>query len=344
MANLRLRYAGVSYFDKTRPLERGELQPEGVELEYIQFDRVGDLFRIMAQEPETFDAAEMSLSTLTMMISRGDDRLVGFPVFPSKAFRHSQVYVHAESGIERPEDLAGRKVGIPEYQMTAAVWIRAFLQHDYGVHPSQVQWFTGGYRTPVYVERMHHEPPEGVSIDRIPEGRTLLEMLDTGELAALVTAGQPEVFTADTGRVRRLFPDYRAVEEDYLRRTGIYPIMHTAVVRRDVYEANPWVALSLLEGFEAAKHEARHRVRDLDTLAVMHPWITAELDELKEPFARYGGDPFAYGIGPNRHVLDALMDYSHEQGLSDRRIGIEELYAPETLDWTPHPARDEPPA
>ena len=310
----------------------------------MRFEHVGELFRTVAQDPESFDAAEMSLSTLTMMVSRGDDRLVGLPIFPSKAFRHSQVYVNAASGIEKPEDLRGRRVGVPEYQMTAAVWIRAFLEHDYGVSPRDVRWFTGGLHTPQYQERLHHEPPPGVTIDLIPAGTTLLEQLDSGELDALTTAQAPKPFVDDTGRVRRLFPDYRAVEEDYLRRTGLFPIMHTVSLRRSLYAEHPWVARALLDAFEEAKRVGRARLRNLDTLAIMHPWAAAELDELKEPFARFGGDPFAYGIEPNRHVLDALLGYSHEQGLSDHRVEIADLYARETLDWTPPRALDEPPA
>ncbi len=133
----------------------------------------------------------------------------------------------------------------------------------------------------------------------------------------------------------RLFPDYRVVEEDYLRRTGFFPIMHLVTLQRELYEANPGAPLALLEAFEESKRRGRERLRDLDTLAVMHPWIAAELDELKEPFAGFGGDPFVYGVGPNRRVLDALLDYSFEQGLSERRVAVDELFAPETLEWMP---------
>ncbi len=341
-APMHLRYAGVSYYDKTRALQLGEVSPAGVELEYVEFDNVGDLFRVMAQDPTSFDASEMSFSTLTMMVSRGDQRLVGIPVFPSKAFRHSQVYVHADSGIERPEDLRGRRVGIPEYQMTAAVWIRAFLQEDYGVAPHEIHWLTGGIDTPDFRERLHHDPPPGVTIDLIPAGKTLYGMLASGEIDALATARAPTPFIDGSGTTRRLFPDYRAVEQDYLKRTGIFPIMHTVVIQRELYEAHRELPLALLTAFEEAKHIGRHRLRDMDTPAVMHPWIADELDQLKEPFARLGGDPFTYGIGPNRHVLEALLRYSHEQGLSDRKVEIEEIYAPETLDWMPTPMSAEP--
>lgn len=341
---MKLRYAGVSYFDRTRALERGEVKPRGIELEYVQFDDVGKLFRVVAQDPTSWDASEMSFSTLTMMASRGDRRLVAIPVFPSKAFRHSQVYVNAASGIERPEDLKGRVVGVLEYQMTAAVWIRAFLQYDYGVLPSDLRWRQGGLDNPNYQERFHHEPPPGVELEIIEQGRTLDEMLRSGEIEALVTPRQPPSFLDGSGTVRRLFPDYRPVEEEYLRRTGLFPIMHTVSMQRELYEASPGAALALLEAFEESKRAGRERMRHLDTLAVGHPWLAAELDELKEPFAAFGGDPLAYGIGPNRHVLETLLDYSLEQGLSDRRVTLEELFAPETLDWAPEPVTSELPA
>jgi 4,5-dihydroxyphthalate decarboxylase len=344
MPNLPLRYAGVSYFDKTRALERGEHSPAGIDLEYIQFDHVGDLFRTMAQEPDSFDASEMSLSTLTMMTSRGDRRLIGIPVFPSKAFRHSQVYVNVDSGIEKPENLRGRRVAVPEYQMTAAVWIRAFLQYDYGVAPGEIHWLTGGLDTPDYTERLHHESPPGVTIELIPPDKTLYGMLVAGEVDALATARQPTPFVDGSGTVRRLFPNYRSVEADYLKRTGYFPIMHTMVLQRKIYETHPDVPLALLQAFEESKRLGRERLRDLDTPAVMHPWVAAELDELKEPFAAFGGDPFAYGVAPNRHVLEAVLQYSFEQGLSDRKVEISELFAAETLDWAPEPVSQEPPA
>jgi 4,5-dihydroxyphthalate decarboxylase len=333
MSNLRLRYAGVSYYDRTRPLERGEVVPEGIDLEYVQFEHVGDLFRIQAQE-KRFDASEMSLSTLILMNSRGDNSLIGIPVFPSRAFRHSQVYVHEGSGIEKPEDLRGKRVGIPEYQMTAAVWIRAFLEEDYGVHPSEIHWLTGGLDEPTYVERLHHEPPPGVTIELIPGDKTLEGMLQSGEIDALSTARQTTPFRERKG-VKRLFENYREVETDYFKRTGYFPIMHTMVLKRDVYEANPWVALSLLNAFEESKREARHRLRDLDTLAVMHPWIADELQQIADLWG--GRDPFEWGLEASIDAVRAVCRYSVTQGLAEQEMDPYELYAPETHDWKAPP-------
>ena len=337
MSKLKIRYAGVPYYDRTRPLELGELAPEGTELEFVPFHSVGKLFRVVVEEMP-FDIAEMSLSTLALLMSRGTSHLVGLPIFPSRAFRHSQVYVHERSGIERPEDLRGKNVGIPEYQMTAAVWIRAFLEHDYGVKPSELHWWTGGLTGPAYTERLRHAPPPGVTIDRIPPERWLEEMLEHGDLDAFVTAQPPTPFRERKG-VRRLFTNYRAVESEYYARTGYFPIMHTVAMKRDVYEANPWLAVSVLEAFEQARRQARARLRDLDTLAVMHPWIADEVDAITAQFG--GSDPFVYGFQANLHTVTAACRYSYEQGLAERDVDPREIFAPETHDWQAPGVEDE---
>ena len=337
MTELSVTYAGAEYLDRMRALQFGIVKPEGVDLTYLPINHVGELFRRMAQDAE-FDVSEMSMSTLMVMVSQGDDRLIGIPVFPSRAFRHSQIYVSAASGIERPEDLAGRNVGVPEYQMTAALWQRALLQHDYGVGGEDVHWWTGGLKTPEYHERHHHSLPPGVTLDRIPSEKALESMLDAGEIDALIHAHAPDHFRAGSPNVRRLFPNYREVEMDYYRRTRLFPVMHTVVVRRDIYEASPWIVTSLLDAFEASKQLGYARMRDLDTLAIGHPWLAAEWDDVR---AEFGGDPFVYGYEPNLHLLEAMAQYSHEQGLSDRKLHPEELFAPESLGWTPPPAEDD---
>lgn len=332
MSEREITYAGIAYFDRTRALADGSITPPGCKFRFLPFPSVGELFRRMAQDAE-FDAAEMSLSTFMLMIGRGDDRLVGIPVFPSRAFRHGQVYVHADSGIAEPADLAGCAVGVPEYQMTAALWVRAFLQHDYELPPTAPVWWTGGMVTPVYRERLAHDPPPGVTIRRIPHDRALEEMLEAGDLDALVTVRPPLGFDeSGGGSVRRLFPDYRSVEQSYYRRTGFFPIMHMVVMRREIYQSDPSLAVGFLDAFHRAKEAARNQMLDTTSLAVMHPWMSDELRLMKELFS---GDPFAYGFQANRAILEAMTTYSHEQGLSPRRLDPAELFAPETLDWTP---------
>ena len=333
MTDLKLTYAGAPYLDRMAALQHGIIEPAGIDLHYYEIAHVGELFRRMAQNAE-FEASEMSTSTLMLMISQGDDRLIGLPVFPSRAFRHSQIYIHAGSGIERPEDLVGRNVGIPEYQMTAALWQRAFLQHDHGVSPAQINWWTGGLKTPDYSERRHHDLPADVRLQRIPADRALEEMLDSGDLDALATAHAPDPFVAGSPNIRRLFEDYRSVEEDYFRRTGFFPVMHTVVVRRDVYESDPWVVESLLDAFEESKRLSHERLRDLDTLAIAHPWIAAEMDDVVGLFGR---DPFRSGYAENLPLLEAMTQYSYEQGLSVRKLDPDEMFATEAKAWSPGP-------
>ncbi len=329
MSNLALTFAGESYFDRTLALETGQVSPEGIDLNYLVLP-VGDLFRRMAQDAE-FEAGEMSVSTFMLMLGRGDDRFVGVPVFPSRNFRHNGIYVHAGADIKKPQDLVGRNVGVVEYQMTAALWIRAFLQHTYGVAPADIHWWTGGLTSPEYHERLAHNVPSDVRLDRIPSDQSLEGMLESGELDALVTPTPPLPFRAGSRNIRRLFEDYPSVEREYYRQTGIFPIMHTVVVRRDVYEANPWVPRALMDAFAESKRVGMERMREVGTLAVSLPWLAPALAEVDELFQ---GDAFSYGMERNRPVLEALVQYSYEQGLSERKLEVPDLFAAETWDWS----------
>lgn len=327
MSRLQLTYAGLSYLDRTAALEQGTVAVPGVDLNMVMFRSPGDLFRRQSQHAE-FPASEMSLSTFIMLVARGDTRFVGVPVFISRNFRHSQVYVHDAAGIEQPADLRDRDVGIFEYQMTAALWIRAFLQHDHGVAASDLRWWEGGLIEPGHAERFPVELPAEVSVGHIPDDRTLEGMLASGELDALVTVQPPEGFREGKLPVRRLFPDHRAVELDYYQRTSMFPIMHLVVVRRDVYEANRWLPMTLLQAFSDAKRVGSERLRALTGLAVGLPWLASSLAEVDELF---GGDAFPYGVPRNRTTLAAAARYSHEQGLAPRVVEVEELFAPEVL-------------
>lgn len=327
MSPLSLSFGGCDYWDRTRPLMDGTIRPTGIDLNYLVVP-LQDLFRRVAQHAE-FDAAEMSMSTYLAMVARGDTRFVGIPVFPSRNFRHSYLFVNTKAGIERPGDLRGRRIGVPEYQMTAALWIRAILQHDHDVHAREMRWFTGGLAAPGYVERAAINLPSDVNLTVIDESQTLEAMLDDGELDALISPVRPSSLVERRGMVRRMFPDYRAVEKDYYRRTKIFPIMHTVVLRREIYEADPWVVASLFEAFERAKLVGRERLLVTGPLAVALPWVPADLEEIDEVFG--GADPWAYGIEPNRHVLEAMTKYSHEQGLASRKVTLDELFAAESF-------------
>jgi 4,5-dihydroxyphthalate decarboxylase len=239
------------------------------------------------------------------------------------------VFIRADRCIDGPGDLTGKLVGVEEYQMTAAVWIRGFLEHDYGVPPSRVRWRYGGLTKPGYRARLALSLPPEIDIESIPPDRALEEMLYAGDLDALVTTAVPRRYqSGEQDVVRRLFSDYRAVEAAYFRRTGIFPIMHTVAIRRDVYETRRGIASALLEAFKESKRLARDRLTDLNALAIELPWLGAELEELGTLF---GGDAFPIGYEPNAHVLQTLAAYSYEQGLSGRLVDPRELFAPETL-------------
>ena len=302
-------------YDRTLALRIGEVRPEGIDLTYLCLPPEESFFRQL--KDQEFDVSEMSLSSYITVRTRGDTPFVAIPVFPSRIFRHSCVFVNAASGIRKPEDLAGRRVGVPYYQMTAAVWVRGFLQHDFGVPPEAIHWVVGG-EMPGRLSG-----PASIQADRLAPGESLELMLEAGKLDALVTTYIPESFRRGSPAVRRLFPDPRPVEEDYFRRTGIFPIMHTVVIREDLYKRHPWVARSLYRAFEESKARAVKRLYDVNALAVTLPWLVAEIEENRRLM---GQEFWPYGIEPNRRTLETLMQYLVEQKLAERTLPLEELF------------------
>jgi 4,5-dihydroxyphthalate decarboxylase len=325
LADLELTFAGLDYLDRTRALVDGSVRPEGISLSCLKFSPY-ELFARVAKGVE-FDVAEMSFSTYSSQFSRGDRRYVAIPVFLSRHFRHGFIFVRGASGITKPEDLVGKRVGVPEYEMTAALWQRAILSHDYGVQPHQMRWFQGGEFNPGFIDRQELPTPAGVSIEFIPEDRTLHDMLAAGEIDALMCPHQPPALTDGSARVRRLFADYVALEQSYFARTRFFPIMHLTVIRRDLYEEQRWVARALFDAFVEAKRLGWQRLNELGALAVMLPWMPAELEQVA---AIMGPDHWPYGFRDNYAILSAMCEYSFEQGLSQRRLEPEELFAPET--------------
>src|SRR5262249_8184120 len=262
-----------------------------------------------------FHASEMSLSWYTRTVFDDSRPFVAIPVFPSRMFRHSCVYVNVDSGIDEPADLVGKRVGCPEYEMPAAVWLKGMLADEYGVAVNSVTYHTGGLEQP----GRHEKPmalPSDIDVSPIPTDKTLSAMLDTGEIDALYTAHMPSSFAKGSPNVRRLFKDHADVEKAYFRKTGIFPIMHTVVVRSDVYERSPWVMQSLTKAFEASKQRAYADLFETTALKLMLPWLTAQAEEAREVL---GADDFwPYGLEANRACLSTFLRYSFEQGLSPR--------------------------
>jgi len=323
---LRLTLACGEY-DRTHGLADGSVRPEGIAIDYVALEP-GELFDRVVRHRE-FPVAEMSLATYLNLLARGDDGLVGIPVFPSRAFRHSAIYVNRDAGIRRPEDLRDRRVGTMQYQITVNLWLRGILEEDHGVRPSDLTWVLGGQDVPGTRERAPVDIPPDVAVESAPPGSTLGELLVRGEIDALFAPHTPTVFAEHRPEVVRLFPDFRTVEADWYRRTGLFPIMHLVVIRRDVYEADRWVARSLFKAFCEAKARAHARLRFTGTLAAMVPWLVADLEEAE---ALFGGRYWPYGVEANRAELATALRWAHEQGIAGRLLALEEAFAPETLD------------
>jgi 4,5-dihydroxyphthalate decarboxylase len=326
VAKLRLTLSIWDY-DRTRALADGSVRPEGIELNVIEHPVEETFFR-MARNRE-FDVAEMSMSTYTVSLHRNPRHFVAIPVFVSRYFRHSSIYVSAKSGIREPKDLLGKRIGTPEYQMTAPVWIRGILSDDYGVKPDSVEYWTGGEEETRRDEKIKLDLPPNFKVRPIGPDQTLSTMIAAGEIDALYTARAPSTFYSRPDAVKRLFPNYVEVEREYYRRTKIFPIMHVVVIRRDVYEANRWIAMTLYNAFVEAQRRAYRSLRETAAHKAMLPWLVAHVEDAVREF---GEDWWPYGFHGSRHVLDTFLRYHHEQGLSPRRLQPEDMFDPETLE------------
>jgi 4,5-dihydroxyphthalate decarboxylase len=325
MTKTRLSLACWNY-DRTEALQTGAIQPDGIDLNFQALDVEETFFRMLRNRE--FDAAEMSLSSYCVTLSRKTADFIAIPVFPSRFFRHSCIFVSQASGIDQPSDLAGKRIGVPEYQMTAPVWIRGILHDEYGVEPSSLTYFTGGEEEPGRVEKIPLQLPAQFKVHSIGPEQTLARMLADGEIDALFTARAPSTFYSEPGRVRRLFPDFVQVEKEYFRRTGIFPIMHVIALRRDVYERDRWIAQALFKAFVEAKRLASQQLLVSASLKTMLPWQIAAMEDTT---ATLGEDWWPYGVERNRHVIETFLRYHHAQGLSSRLLALDELFAPETF-------------
>jgi 4,5-dihydroxyphthalate decarboxylase len=314
-------------YDRTRALEEGTIRPDGIELTYLRLPVEETFFRMMRHRE--FEVAELSLSSYVLSLQQESPPFVALPVFTSRMFRHGSVYCHAGAGIAGPEDLPGKVVGTPEYQLTAGVWIRGILADRHGVPVDSVRYVTGGQETPGRIEKAPVDLGGRADVRGLRGDRTLSAMLASGEIDALYTPRIPGPFAAGDARVRRVFPDSVAAEKEYFAATGIFPIMHVIVVRRDVYERYPWVAQSLTKALYLAKQAAYVSLYDSSALRVMLPWLNQDLEGARKLL---GEDYWSYGLESNAHVLSTFLRYHYEQGLSRRLIQPAELFAPESVE------------
>ena len=316
MSKLKLSLACGNY-DRTHALIEGSVEPEGIDLNYLQLGP-GEIFWRMLNNEE-FDASEMSLSTYTILRSQGDERFIALPVFPSRTFRHGCIYVHSAGDIQRPQNLKGKRMGVGDYQMTAAVWVRGLLHHEYQVSAEEVNWVVA---SPVCAGI---DLPRQIRVSQINSGQSLEQMLEAGEIDALASVVMPRSLHAEKPVVKRLFPNYREVESDYYRRTHIFPIMHTLVVKSELFQREPWIAISLYKAFVEAKERSYRRLYDTNALVVSLPWV---VDEIETYHRIFGHEIWDYSIEGSRPTLEAFLQYLDEQGLTRRRMRIEELFVP----------------
>ena len=321
---MRLRFNGVAY-DRTLALITGEVQPEGIELEYV-VDLPNLIFRRMFSTEE-FDGSELSSSNFIIGRSRGDERFVALPIFPSRVFRHNSIYVNVSAGIERPEDLRGKRVGVPEYLQTANFWARGILQDEYGVDFRKLRYRTGGTNKPGRKERLPLRLPDHMDVKPIAADRSLNEMLLAGEIDAIMSPGPPKAFVDGHPNVRRLIDDPPAAERAYYARTRIFPILHFVGIRRALVAEHPWLPELVFAAFVEAKKIAMQKIGALAAAGanpITLPWFAAEVARTR---ALMGHDFWTYGIAANRRELEAMCRYSMEQYLSERPLTVEELFA-----------------
>ena len=323
-APLRLTVACGDY-DRTRALFDGRVRVEGCEPIFLALAPEEIFFRAFVHEE--FDIAELSLSSYVMRRSRGDCPYVAVPAFVSRAFRHSAVYARTDRGIERPEDLRGRRVGVPEYQMSAAVWVRGLFQDEYGIAPRDLRWVTGGMETPGRVEKIRFAVPSDVSLEPAPPEETLSGMLEAGTIDALIAPRPPSCFLRGAPGVGRLFANFGADEEDYYRRTGIFPIMHLVGVRTELAARYPWLPASVYKAFAASKDLAMTALDDANALTTSLP---SQLWNAEHARRVMGRDWWPYGLDANARTLEVFLGYHFEQGLSPRRLAPAELFAAST--------------
>ncbi len=324
--SLNLSFACPPY-DRILPLAAGRVLPEGIQLTYLPLE-VEEIFWRQLRNQE-FDVSESSFSSYVMLRSRGDERFIAIPVFTSRMFRHACVFINTHKGIEQPQDLKGKIVGLPEYQITAVVWLRGIFQDEYGVFTKDIHWRSGGEEEPGRKEKIKLQLPPEIDLQPIAPDKFLSQMLDDGELDAMFTARAPSCFTNGSPHVARLFENYREVEEAYYQKTGIFPIMHTVILKREIYLKNPWIAMNLYKAFCEAKKTLMQAYSQTHALHVTLPWVHDEIERTQKTL---GADWWPYGVQKNRHVLETFLRYHHEQGLSKRLMTLEELFAPETLD------------
>lgn len=327
MTNLKLT-AALGDYDQVRDLALGRVRAQGIDLTVLNYD-VEEIFYRFHDRLE-WEVSELSMGMYNSAISRGDERFIAIPVFPSRVFRHSAFYVRADGKIRKPEDLAGKRVGVPQWSQTATIYARGYLSDTVGVPLNSIKWTQGGVNDAGREEPATLKLPAGLEL-KVVHDRSLNDMLLAGDLDAVISARPPRALTAGDPRIQRLFPDYRDAEAEYFRQTGIFPIMHTVAIKKETYLANRWIARNLMVAFDQAKQRSVARMLDITAAHVPVPWAFDHARRVGSDFLFKDGDYWPYGIEQNRKTLDAFLRYGFEQGVFHRHMKAEEIFAEEAL-------------
>jgi 4,5-dihydroxyphthalate decarboxylase len=319
IASLHLTLAVCDY-EHVREIAQGLVRADGITLTPLIFPSIEEITFRFTRGLE-WDISELSFGKYTSLTSQGVAPMVAIPVFPSRVHRHSAIYVRADRGIRSAKDLEGRAVGIPEWAQTAGIYVRGFLAEEYGVDLAKIRWLQAGVNEPGRAEKVELKLPAGIQYQARPDA-SLSAMLASGEVDAVISARAPAAFVPG-GPVVRLFPNYRAEEERFFRKTGIFPIMHLMTIRRTVFEQHPWVAMNLYKMFDEAKRRCFERLRDFTCARIPLPWAAAIADEIA---ASYGPDPYPYGIEASRPTIEAFCRYANDQGVTHRRMTVDDLF------------------
>lgn len=325
MSKLHISVAMGDY-DRTRALYDGRVQIDGCDPVYMLLNPEEMFFRAMRSRD--FDITELSFSSYLVKHAKGESPYIAVPVFLSRAFRHTSIYVRKDR-IKKPEDLKGCRIGVPEYQLTAVVWARSILQDDYGVNPEDVTWVRGGIDTPGRPEKIKLDLPPGVTIEAAPAGHTISDLLDKGEIDAFIAPRPPSGAALSNPNVAWLFDDPTTVAKDYYRRTGIFPIMHVVGIRKELAEQNRWLPAAVFKAFGESKAKALELLADTSATKVTLPFVEEQLKAARETL---GNDFWSYGVEPNRKTIEAFLHHHHAQGLSCRKVGLDELFHPSTYE------------
>ena len=325
MAKLELSVAMGDY-DRTRALLDGTVQIDGVNPVYMPLSPEEIFFR--AFRNVEFDISELSLSSYLVKASKGESPYVAIPVFLSRAFRHTSIHVRKDR-IKRPQDLKGRRIGIPEYQLTAIVWARSILQDDYGVAPEDVTWVRGGIDEPGRPEKIKLQLPPGVQMENAPDDKTISDMLDKGEIDGFIAPRPPSGAAAHNPNVGWLFDDPTAAAKEYYTRTKVFPIMHVVGIRKELVTAHPWLPAAVTKAFEQSKKVALDKLADTSATKVTLPFVEEQLKAVRELM---GPDYWSYGVEPARKTLEAFVRAHHAQGLSARLMSVDDLFHPATYE------------